>query len=894
MLRASAGARALRAASARLADVAAAQTRSASTNLWDRMRQIVGGEPAGGEATGLFGIDALRRPEDFEAEAQRAVAECEELIKSITSQALPNTETVQRLDKISDVVCKVVDAAELCRHVHSSSQWREASQQVFGTLMHFVFQLNANRELFDAVAPLVRDSKLRGLLDPESRRVAALLTEEFERQGGIHLPEADRAAVVERHARIGDLCTTFVQNTMRPPQTFRVRPRSALRPLPRQYEPLFPPQPPSLAPDEAELVASAPLCSGILQHVQDPQVRRSAYTAMHSVNAGNLPVLHAIARERHALATSLGHTSFADMTAHGSVAGDPEGVLRFLHELSAGLRPAAAADAARVLARKQTMERAFAGAQRNESDPTTLEAWDVEFYRKVLREGDGERAAEASRRARLQARRSAGAGAAGQAAAVSADQDDPDDPDGVAGADAALAAIHWPDYLSLRNVIGGIQTILREGFGVDMAEVRVRDGEGWGLAPGEVRKFVLRHAEEGELGTVFLDLYSRQNKVGGAAQYVVRCGRRIHEFERAAQRSRAGRAAASGAGEQAAQGAEDGAGGPDGATQRSAAEAGIENAGLDAVRRGYQLPIVALVASFPRPEGARSALGLGSGMWDAGVSLSLSQAETLFHEFGHALHSLLSRTSYQHVSGTRTALDFVEVPSHLFETFATDPRVLPRFATHASTGEPVPADAVAAMLAQRRTLQALDLQGQVTHSVFDQAAFSAAPMSVACSFLHPTTGQIVLPTSHEELASAPAAALTGAAAAVPAGIDLSMTPETFNSSVVLRETMRRHCSFPHVPGTAWQGGFAHIVSYGSAYYSYLFARASAASLWEKLFEADPLSRQAGDRYRADVLARGGTEDPGDTLERVLGSRPSAASLLRRLGLHDAPDGERRR
>ncbi|KAH9319268.1 hypothetical protein KI387_021037, partial [Taxus chinensis] len=82
----------------------------------------------------------------------------------------------------------------------------------------------------------------------------------------------------------------------------------------------------------------------------------------------------------------------------------------------------------------------------------------------------------------------------------------------------------------------------------------------------------------------------------------------------------------------------------------------------------YQLPVVALVCNFPPP--ARSSQAL----------LNHWEVETLFHEFGHAIHSLLSRTDYQHFSGTRTVLDFAETPANLFEYFAWDHRVLKQFA----------------------------------------------------------------------------------------------------------------------------------------------------------------------------------------------------------------------
>ena len=104
-----------------------------------------------------------------------------------------------------------------------------------------------------------------------------------------------------------------------------------------------------------------------------------------------------------------------------------------------------------------------------------------------------------------------------------------------------------------------------------------------------------------------------------------------------------------------------------------------------------------------------------------------SHLETLFHEVGHALHSLLSRTDFQHLSGTRGPMDFVEVPAKVFEAFATDPRVVGLFARHHVTGEPMPAGMLRALQRSRRLLPALDAQLQAAYALMDQRYFGRAP-----------------------------------------------------------------------------------------------------------------------------------------------------------------------
>jgi intermediate peptidase len=145
---------------------------------------------------------------------------------------------------------------------------------------------------------------------------------------------------------------------------------------------------------------------------------------------------------------------------------------------------------------------------------------------------------------------------------------------------------------------------------------------------------VFHHEVEGELGTMFFDLHSLDGKFLHAAHFTIRCGR-IRTDEDGDDKG-------------------GGVGGRDDGTR-----------GKD----DHQLLIVAPVCSLSPSQSSASV--------PTQMLLSHSEVETLYHEVGRKLHSLLSRTSFQHLSGTRAWMDFVETPSHLFESFARDPRQLP-------------------------------------------------------------------------------------------------------------------------------------------------------------------------------------------------------------------------
>ncbi|ETO70753.1 hypothetical protein, variant [Phytophthora nicotianae P1976] len=242
----------------------------------------------------------------------------------------------------------------------------------------------------------------------------------------------------------------------------------------------------------------------------------------------------------------------------------------------------------------------------------------------------------------------------------------------------------------------------------------------------------------------------------------------------------------------------------------------------------YQKPIVALVCNFNKPAP------------DSPSLLSHAEVETLFHEFGHAMHSLLSRTEFQHLSGTRATLDFVETPSHLFEYFAWDYRVVSEFAHHYRTGAPLPAEMMQGLRASKTMFAAMDTQTQCLYSMLDLQLFGQQPLPC----IPPTTTQ--------------------------------MLHELQNSSTLV----------PHVDGTYWHTRFGHLIGYGAGYYSYLYARVFAADIWHTNFlgSQGPLNREAGDKLYQKLMGHGGAKDPNDLLVDMLGREPSPVNYLHELGV----------
>ncbi|XP_038141771.1 mitochondrial intermediate peptidase-like [Cyprinodon tularosa] len=231
----------------------------------------------------------------------------------------------------------------------------------------------------------------------------------------------------------------------------------------------------------------------------------------------------------------------------------------------------------------------------------------------------------------------------------------------------------------------------------------------------------------------------------------------------------------------------------------------------------YQLPVVVLMLSLPHPTKSAPTL------------LTPGMMENLFHEMGHAMHSMLGRTRYQHVTGTRCATDFAEVPSILMEYFATDYRVISQFARHYETGQPLPESMVTRLCESKKVCGAADTQLQIFYAALDQIYHSQ--------------------------------------------------PQNRSTTEILKEMQEKFYGLPYIPNTAWQLRFSHLIGYGAKYYSYLMSRAVASIVWKQCFVQDPLNREMGDWYRREMLAHGGAKEPMLMVEGMLQRRPSMEDFV---------------
>src|SRR5699024_7882084 len=220
--------------------------------------------------------------------------------------------------------------------------------------------------------------------------------------------------------------------------------------------------------------------------------------------------------------------------------------------------------------------------------------------------------------------------------------------------------------------------------------------------------------------------------------------------------------------------------------------------------------------------------------------LTYDEVETAFHEFGHALHGLLSAVRFPRVEGTSVPRDFVEVPSQVNEMWALWPEVLSHYAKHHKTGEPVPADLVEPLTAATTFNQGFDTFEYLAAALLDWSWHRLAP------------GETV-----DDPSSFETKALEAVGALHP-----------------LVRPRYRSTYFQHV----FNGG------YSAGYYSYVWCRVLDRESVEWFKANGGLTREGGDRFREKILSVGGSVDPMKAVTDFLGHEPGMGPLLARKGL----------
>jgi thimet oligopeptidase len=241
----------------------------------------------------------------------------------------------------------------------------------------------------------------------------------------------------------------------------------------------------------------------------------------------------------------------------------------------------------------------------------------------------------------------------------------------------------------------------------------------------------------------------------------------------------------------------------------------------------YQRPTAALVCNFPAPTGDHPSL------------MSHDDVVTIFHEFGHAMHSILTRAKYSRFSGTSVPGDFVEAPSQMLENWPWDKKILDSFAAdYRDPTKKIPPSILASLKEARLATEAMRYERQLSFALLDLALHTQ---------IHDTNAQDVVKLSNQVL-----------------------------SEVFL----------PVPDDTAFVAYFGHLMGYDAGYYGYAWADAIAADM-NTVFEKAPdghFDKQAGTRLRKEIYEVGDSRDVNISIEKFLGRPRSIEPFLKKIGI----------
>lgn len=219
--------------------------------------------------------------------------------------------------------------------------------------------------------------------------------------------------------------------------------------------------------------------------------------------------------------------------------------------------------------------------------------------------------------------------------------------------------------------------------------------------------------------------------------------------------------------------------------------------------------------------------------------LNLDSVQTLFHEFGHALHGLLANTTYRSLSGPNVFWDFVELPSQVMENWVTEKKCLSLFAKHYQTGEVIPDDLINKVIESQKFMEATATIRQLSFATLDMKSHLTDPESISNIF-----------DFEEEVMDR-----------------FRLVPKTERSNM--------SCAFGHL----YAGG-----GYASGYYSYKWAEVLDADAFSLFLEKGIFDKETAMSFRKNILEKGGTEDPMKLYRDFRGREPKVDALLERAGL----------
>ena len=640
-------------------------------------------------------------------------------------QLLSNTKAynwdnlVQPLEDMDDRLSRVWSPVSHMNSVVNSDALRNAYNACLPKLSEYSTEMGQNVGLYQAYKT-VKESTEYEQLDTAQKKVIENALRDFH-LSGVDLPDDKKARFKEIRQQLSQLTTRFEENVLDATQgwTRQVEDETRLAGLPESARAMAKQAAAQKGLNGWLFTLDFPSYFAVMTYADDRNLRSEMHEAYvtrasdQGPNAGkwdNSQVMEEILALRHELARLLGYKSYAERSLVTKMADTPERVLGFLHDL---------AKRSRSVAVKELHElEEFA---RNEHGVEKLEPWDIGYYSEKLRQHT-----------------------------------------------YAISQEELKPYFPETSVINGMFEVVKRLYGISIKQV-----DGTEVWHPDVRFYEIR-AEDGALrGEFYLDLYTRENKRGGA--WMDDCIGRKRNADQT-----------------------------------------------------VQTPVAYLTCNLTPPLGEDPAL------------FTHDEVITLFHEFGHGLHHMLTSVDHVGVSGINgVAWDAVELPSQFMENWCWEKQALDLIASHYQSGEKIPDELYDKMYAARNFQAGMQMMRQLEFALFDFRMHHEFDPAVGARI------QTILDEVRQEVAV--------------------IKPAAYN---------RFQHSFTHI----FAGGYA------AGYYSYKWAEVLSADAFS-LFEEDGIfNHQTGLKFLHSVLEQGGTREPMELFVEFRGREPKIDALLRHSGI----------
>lgn len=422
--------------------------------------------------TGLFTLGPLAAPKNLRPLTDRTLVHAQALVSRIANAKSTGDPTelrlvVKNLDRLSDLLCGVIDMCELVRNTHPERVWVAEADRAYERLCSYMNSLNTDRGLFEALVATLEHTHSPPFSHAE-RQVALTFLRDFEKSG-IDLPPAARAQFVQLSDSLLSLGRTFLTAASSGPSP----------------DPLIEIPDPDrmLAEMGPSFVNSLPRRRGralvqpgtweaqmIVRFANDPEARNLAYVGNQGADPERVAVLEEMLSERARLAGVLGRQNWAEVALVDKMAKNPENVWGFLTSLAEHHKASAAADVS-VLQRLK--------ASQTGTNAPVLNAWDRDYYTEKYMSSL---------------------------------------------APASLSPL--APYFSTGTVMRGLSRLFSRLYGISFRPASVAPGEVWHES---VRRLDVVDEKEGLIGIMYCDLFSRDGKPPNAAHYTVRCSRRVDD-----------------------------------------------------------------------------------------------------------------------------------------------------------------------------------------------------------------------------------------------------------------------------------------------------------------------------------------------------------------------------